>query len=185
MKVRCKNEIVTLGMPDIDPRRTVGTYVPPGEWNALIDRPDVVLIDTRNDYEVELGTFTGALDPNTESFGEFPAWLAAQKHLTPKTPIAMFCTGGIRCEKATSYLLEQGFENVFHLQGGILKYLEETPQSDSRWQGECFVFDERVTLNHRLQPGRYLLCSTCGRGVHRDRVSANEATCDRCEPPHT
>jgi UPF0176 protein len=152
MKVRLKKEIVTLGVPGVDPREVVGTYVEPTDWNALISAEDVILIDTRNDYEFEVGSFEDAIDPGTESFRDFPAWLETQQ-LQPNTRIAMFCTGGIRCEKATSYMRARGYENVFHLQGGILKYLEEVPETESLWRGECFVFDERVTVNHRLEPG--------------------------------
>ncbi len=152
MKVRLKKEIVTLGVPGVDPREVVGTYVAPSDWNALIASEDVVVIDTRNDYETELGSFEGAIDPRTESFRDFPAWLEAQE-IGPDTRVAMFCTGGIRCEKASSYMVARGYDQVFHLQGGILKYLEEVPESESLWRGECFVFDERVTVNHQLEPG--------------------------------
>jgi len=182
MRVRLKKEIVALKVPGIDPREKVGTYVQPKDWNALIDRPDVVVIDTRNTYEIELGTFEGSMDPQTRTFGKFPEWLKQQTHLTPDTPIAMFCTGGIRCEKATSYLMEQGFEQVYHLQGGILKYLEEVPEADSRWKGECFVFDYRVTVDHDLKRGQYDLCPGCGGGVHQARVAAGQPFCHHCEP---
>jgi len=152
MKVRLKKEIVTFGLPAVDPRETVGTYVLPADWNALISSEDVILIDTRNSYETELGTFAGAIDPRTEAFRDFPDWIKSQA-ITTDTPVAMFCTGGIRCEKASSWMRSQGFEKVFHLRGGILKYLEEIPEEESLWQGECFVFDERGTVNHRLEPG--------------------------------
>ena len=152
MKVRLKKEIVTFGVPAVDPRRTVGTYVLPADWNALISSSDVVVIDTRNRYETELGTFAGAIDPTTEAFRDFPAWLLSQE-ISTDTPVAMFCTGGIRCEKASSWMRDQGFEKVFHLRGGILKYLEEIPEEESLWLGECFVFDERGTVDHRLGPG--------------------------------
>jgi len=150
MKVRLKKEIVTLGVPGIDPSREVGTYVKPEDWNALITRQDVCLLDTRNAYEVKEGSFPGAIDPHTRSFREFPAFV--RLHLNPETHpnVAMYCTGGIRCEKATAYLLNQGFKNVLHLEGGILKYLETVQEKDSLWQGKCFVFDERETLDHDL-----------------------------------
>jgi len=160
-KVKLKKEIVTMGVEGIDPNRAVGTYVKPQDWNSLISDPDVLLIDTRNDYEVEIGTFEGAVNPNTTSFREFPDY--AEKHLDKNKhkKVAMFCTGGIRCEKSTAYLKEQGFEEVYHLQGGILKYLEEVPEDASMWQGECFVFDERVAVNHQLEKGRYDQCHAC------------------------
>lgn len=152
MKVRLKREIVTLKAAEADPTQQVGTYVPPQEWNALIAQDDVLLIDTRNDYEYEIGTFKGALNPQTASFGDFPQYV--QQHLDPTKhkKIAMFCTGGIRCEKATSYLLAQGFEGVYHLKGGILKYLEDVPATESLWEGDCYVFDERVAVDHALRP---------------------------------
>ncbi|WP_338721810.1 rhodanese-related sulfurtransferase [Devosia sp. XK-2] len=161
MKVRLKPEIVTLRAPQVDPNRQVGTYVEPEDWNGLIERNDVVLVDTRNDYEVGLGTFQRALDPHTSSFVEFKDYV--EKHLDPKRDkkVAMFCTGGIRCEKASSYLLSQGFEEVFHLKGGILKYLEVTPPEQSRFKGECFVFDERVSVGHGLELGTATLCRAC------------------------
>jgi UPF0176 protein len=165
LKVRLKQEIVTFGIPTIDPTNLVGTYVKPQDWNALIANPDVVVIDTRNQYEVEIGTFAGAIDPHTDSFTEFPAYVAT--HLDPQQhkQIAMFCTGGIRCEKATSYLLSQGFEHVYHLQGGILKYLAEIPPAESKWEGECFVFDDRVAVSHGLQLGTHQLCWGCGNPI--------------------
>ncbi len=152
MKVRLKKEIVTLGVAGIDPNQEVGDYVAPQDWNTLISDPDVLLIDTRNNFEVEMGTFAGAVNPQTASFGEFPAYV--QEHLNPQQhkKIAMFCTGGIRCEKATAYLLSQGFESVYHLKGGILSYLEQISPEESLWEGECFVFDERVSLAHGLKP---------------------------------
>ncbi|MDW4498260.1 rhodanese-related sulfurtransferase [Sulfitobacter sp. D35] len=165
MKVRIKREIVTMGQPDVDPRARVGNYVAPGDWNALISRPDVAVIDTRNDYEVAIGTFEGAVDPETASFREFPAWWEANRHRFHNKKIAMFCTGGIRCEKSTNYLLGQGVEDVYHLQGGILKYLEEVPPDESTWQGECFVFDNRVSVVHGLEQGRHLLCHGCRRPI--------------------
>lgn len=160
-KVKLKREIVTLGVPGIDPKRVVGTYVEPSEWNALLADPEVVLVDTRNDYEFQVGTFKNAINPKTDSFREFPDFV--KTHLDPKQhkKVAMFCTGGIRCEKSTAYLKEQGFEQVFHLKGGILKYLEAVPPEQTLWQGECFVFDERVTVDHHLQKGAYDQCNAC------------------------
>ncbi|PKP96236.1 MAG: hypothetical protein CVT76_07325, partial [Alphaproteobacteria bacterium HGW-Alphaproteobacteria-15] len=165
MKVRVKREIVTMGEPDIDPTLAVGHYVDPHDWNALIADPDTVLIDTRNDYEVAVGTFAGAVDPQTPSFHDFPAWFRAHRDelLDGKKKVAMFCTGGIRCEKSTSFLRAEGVEEVYHLKGGILKYLEHIPETQSLWQGECFVFDERVTVRHGLEPGSYALCRACRR----------------------
>lgn len=165
MKVRLKREIVTMGQPDVDPLARVGHYVEPAEWNALITSPDVAVIDTRNDYEVAIGTFQGAVDPETASFRDFPAWWEENKHRFHNKRIAMFCTGGIRCEKSTNYLLGQGVEEVFHLKGGILKYLEEVPAEDSTWQGECFVFDRRVSVGHGLAEGPHLLCHACRRPI--------------------
>ncbi len=156
-KVKLKKEIVTMGVEGIDPKQVVGTYVEPQEWNALISDPDVVLIDTRNEYEVQIGTFKNALNPHTNSFREFPAYV--KEHLDPAKhkKVAMFCTGGIRCEKSTAYLKEQGFDEVYHLHGGILKYLEEVPQQESLWEGECFVFDNRVTVNHALEKAVFMI----------------------------
>ena len=161
MKVRLKQEIVTLGAPEADPLAQVGTYVDAADWNRLISDPDVVLVDTRNEYEVGIGTFAGALDPKTTSFTEFPGFV--QAHLDPAQhkKVAMFCTGGIRCEKASSYMLAQGFEQVFHLKGGILKYLEEVAAEHSLWQGACFVFDERVAVGHGLAVADMKLCHGC------------------------
>jgi len=163
MKVRLKREIVTMGEPDVDPRAAVGHYVEPAEWNALISAPGVVVIDTRNDYEVEIGTFAGAIDPQTKSFRDFPKWWKENAARFHNKRVAMFCTGGIRCEKSTNYLLAQGVDEVFHLKGGILKYLEEVPESDSLWRGDCFVFDGRVSLRHGLRQGDYELCHACRR----------------------
>ena len=163
MKVRLKREIVTMGQPDVDPAARVGNYVDPTEWNDLISAPDVAVIDTRNDYEVAIGTFEGAIDPETKSFGEFPAWWEENKHRFHNKKIAMFCTGGIRCEKSTNYLMGQGVEDVYHLKGGILKYLEEVPQEESKWDGECFVFDARVSVGHGLEEGPHILCHACRR----------------------
>jgi UPF0176 protein len=165
-RARRKKEIVTLGCPEVDPRRSVGVYVEPEDWNALIDDPETLVIDTRNHYEVAIGSFEGAIDPGTESFRDFPDWV--ERELRPRTEaqvpkrIAMFCTGGIRCEKASGYLQQQGFGTVHHLRGGILNYLEKVPEAQSRWRGECFVFDQRVALNHRLEPGVHRLCHACG-----------------------
>ncbi|MGD9917133.1 MAG: rhodanese-related sulfurtransferase [Paenirhodobacter sp.] len=163
MKVRLKREIVTMGEPDVDPCAAVGHYVEPAEWNALISAPDVVVIDTRNDYEVEIGTFEGAIEPKTRSFREFPEWWKENAGRFHNKRVAMFCTGGIRCEKSTNYLLSQGVEEVFHLRGGILKYLEEVPEAESLWQGDCFVFDGRVSLRHGLVQGDYDSCHACRR----------------------
>ena len=163
MKVRLKKEIVTMGQPDVDPIAQVGNYVDAADWNDLITAPDVAVIDTRNDYEVAIGTFEGAVDPETQSFGEFPAWWEKNKHRFHNKRIAMFCTGGIRCEKSTNYLMGQGVEDVYHLKGGILKYLEEVPQEDSKWDGDCFVFDARVSVGHGLKEGPHILCYACRR----------------------
>ncbi len=165
MKVRLKREIVTMGQPDVDPVACVGHYVDAADWNALISAPDVAVIDTRNDYEVSIGTFEGAIDPETRSFGDFPAWWEANKARFHDKRIAMFCTGGIRCEKSTNYLLGQGVEEVYHLKGGILKYLEVVPESESRWNGECFVFDGRVSVGHGLVEGPHELCYACRRPI--------------------
>ncbi|KZZ49126.1 hypothetical protein A3759_26830, partial [Thalassolituus sp. HI0120] len=154
-KVKLKKEIVTMGVEGIDPKQVVGTYVKPKDWNALISDPDVVLVDTRNDYEVEVGTFKNAIDPRTKTFREFPQYVEDNMNPAKQKKVAMFCTGGIRCEKSTAYMKEQGFEEVYHLEGGILKYLEEVPAEESLWQGECFVFDNRVTVNHQLEKGNY------------------------------
>ncbi|WP_299787126.1 rhodanese-related sulfurtransferase [uncultured Marivita sp.] len=165
MKVRLKKEIVTMGVPDVDPRAKVGHYVQPSDWNELIQSPDVAVIDTRNDYEVAIGTFEGAVDPKTESFREFPEWWEANKDRFHNKRIAMFCTGGIRCEKSTNYLLSQGIDEVYHLKGGILKYLEEVPEDQSTWKGDCFVFDGRVSVGHGLKEGPHLLCHACRRPI--------------------
>lgn len=160
-KVKLKKEIVTMGVEGIDPKEVVGTYVKPKDWNALISDPDVILVDTRNDYEVAIGTFKNAVDPKTETFREFPEYVEKNLDKTEHKKVAMFCTGGIRCEKSTAYLKEQGFEEVYHLEGGILKYLEEVPEEDSLWEGECFVFDNRVAVNHDLEKGQYDQCHAC------------------------
>lgn len=161
LKVRLKREIVTLGVGDLDPASNAGTYVEPQNWNALIDAPGTIVVDTRNDYEVRLGTFDGAIDPKTQAFGDFPAWADEQLDVPKDTPIAMFCTGGIRCEKSTALLKARGFTNVHHLKGGILKYLEDIPEEDSRFDGRCFVFDSRVSVGHGLEVGEDKLCYAC------------------------
>jgi len=161
MKVRLKNEIVTMGVPDIDPLEDVGAYVDPKDWNALISDPDTIVIDTRNDYEVGIGTFAGAINPETHTFREFPSWVENAGLEDKSKPVAMFCTGGIRCEKATAFMRSKGYENVYHLKGGILKYLEQVPEEDSLWQGSCFVFDERVAVTHGLRESDEILCRAC------------------------
>ncbi len=172
MKVRIKREIVTMGEPDIDPLANAGTYVAPEDWNALIAEPGTILIDTRNDYEVAVGSFAGAIDPHTKTFRDFPAWFREHRSelLGDGAPrkVAMFCTGGIRCEKATAFLKSEGVEDVYHLQGGILKYLESVPAEQSRWEGECFVFDQRVSVVHGLEPGTCELCHACRMPVTPD-----------------
>jgi UPF0176 protein len=183
-KVKLKNEIVTMGVEGIDPKRVVGTYIAPKDWNSIISDPDVVLIDTRNDYEYQVGTFKNAINPNTESFREFPQYV--KEHLDPEKhkKVAMFCTGGVRCEKSTAFLKEQGFEEVYHLKGGILKYLEEVPEQETLWQGECFVFDERVTVNHHLEKGQYDQCHACRMPItEADKTSAKYeigVSCPHC-----
>jgi UPF0176 protein len=173
MKVKLKREIVTMGQPDVDPLARVGNYVAPADWNALIRDPETVVIDTRNDYEVAIGTFEGALDPGTRAFGEFPAWWQANRDRFTGKRVAMFCTGGIRCEKATNYLLGQGVNQVYHLKGGILKYLEEVPAKGSLWRGQCFVFDDRVSVGHGLVPGGLAICGACRRPITpEDRAAA-------------
>ncbi len=161
MKVKLKKEIVTMGVEDIDPNERVGTYVQPEDWDTLVNDPEVLLIDTRNDYEVGIGTFRGAIDPHTENFRQFPEYVRTHLDPTRHKKVAMFCTGGIRCEKASAFMLKEGFEEVYHLQGGILKYLEEVPEADSTWEGECFVFDNRVAVNHQLEKGHYDQCHGC------------------------
>ncbi|MEP6020718.1 MAG: rhodanese-related sulfurtransferase [Paracoccaceae bacterium] len=184
MKVRLKKEIVTMGQPDVDPKARVGHYVSPEDWNDLIAQDDVAVIDTRNDYEVGIGTFKGAIDPRTESFRDFPSWWEANKARFHNKKIAMFCTGGIRCEKSTNYLLGQGVEDVFHLKGGILKYLEEVPEADSTWEGECFVFDARVSVGHGLKEGPHELCHACRRPIlpaDRSKPSFEQGvSCHQC-----
>jgi len=188
MKVRLKKEIVTLGVEGISPTKRVGQYVKPEDWNELISSPDVVVIDTRNDYEVEIGTFKGAIDPNIQSFSQLTEWVQKAKVLEEKggkkPKVAMFCTGGIRCEKSTSLMLEHGFEDVYHLQGGILKYLEKVPAEESLWQGECFVFDERVSVGHGLKPGPHELCRCCREplpeGAQASPLFELGVSCPRC-----
>lgn len=176
MKVRLKREIVTMGEPDIDPRASVGTYVDAQDWNALISDPDTIIIDTRNDYEVAVGTFAGAIDPNTATFRDFPEWFRRERERllgTGKPPkVAMFCTGGIRCEKSTAFLKQEGVEDVYHLKGGILKYLETVPEEESLWRGECFVFDQRVTIGHGLVEGSHTLCHACRRPVSAEDLTS-------------
>ena len=189
MKVKLKKEIVTMGVEGIDPRDTVGTYVEPEQWNALISDPEVMVVDTRNRYECEIGSFSGAINPQTDSFREFPSYV--KNHMDPRKhkKVAMFCTGGIRCEKSTAYLKQQGFEEVYHLKGGILKYLEAVPQEQSLWQGECFVFDNRVAVDHDLQPGSYGLCHGCRQPITElDKQSPNfkeGVYCPKCKVQQT
>ena len=184
MKVRLKSEIVTMGQPDVDPISGTGHYVEPADWNALITAPDVAVIDTRNDYEVQIGTFRGAIDPGTKSFRDFPDWWRENAHRFQGKRIAMFCTGGIRCEKSTNFLLGEGVPEVFHLKGGILKYLEEVPEADSTWQGECFVFDQRVSLGHGLKQGPHVMCHACRRPLAPENLDRPEyepgVACHRC-----
>ncbi len=177
LKIKHRAEIVTLGVDGLDPTTMAGTYLDPEAWNRVISDPGVVLIDTRNDYEVAIGTFRGARDPGIGSFAELPAWIESQPDLADKPPVAMFCTGGIRCEKSTALMHRLGFETVYHLEGGILGYLDRVPESASLWQGDCFVFDERVSVGHGLRPGHHRLCPGCGRPVNIDPVTAD---CPRC-----
>ena len=189
MKVKLKKEIVTLGIEGVDPNQKVGKYVQPKDWNQLISDPDVVLIDTRNDYEVDIGVFAGAINPDTESFRDFPSYVVTHLNPAKHKKVAMYCTGGIRCEKASAFMLQQGFAEVYHLQGGILKYLEEVPEQESLWQGECFVFDRRVAVNHQLEPGSYDMCYACRRPIS-DKDKASEhyqagVSCPRCIEEYT
>jgi UPF0176 protein len=188
MKVRLKKEIVTLGVPGISPTTMAGTYVKPAEWNALITDPSVVVVDTRNDYEVAIGTFAGAVDPHIKTFSELPAWVEQAERLGKATgakpKVAMFCTGGIRCEKSTALMRTLGYDEVYHLEGGILKYLETVPPAQSLWQGECFVFDERVSVGHGLVPGHHGLCRACRQPLE-DGATASPlfeagVSCPRC-----
>jgi UPF0176 protein len=184
MKVRLKKEIVTMGVPDIDPLEGVGAYVDPQDWNKLISDPDTILIDTRNDYEVGIGTFKGAINPETSTFREFPGWVDKTGPEDKNKPIAMFCTGGIRCEKATAFMRAQGYENVYHLKGGILKYLENVPEEESLWQGSCFVFDERVAVTHGLRESDEVLCRACRNPVTPEAQASplyeEGASCPHC-----
>lgn len=189
MKVKLKREIVTMGVDGIDPNHIVGTYVEPKDWNHLISDPDVTVVDTRNYYEYAIGSFRGAKDPNTTTFREFPDYV--KKNLNPEKnkKVAMFCTGGIRCEKSTAYLKEQGFEEVYHLKGGILKYLEEVPKEQSLWEGECFVFDNRVAVDHDLEKGQYDQCHGCRHPItEEDKQSPHYlagVACPRCYDQQT
>ena len=183
LKFPLKDEIVTMGVPKPDPTRLVGAYVPPEEWNELISDPGVTLVDTRNWYEVDLGSFEGAVNPEIDAFRDFEAWV--KDNLDPATDkkVAMFCTGGIRCEKASSYMLEEGFESVFHLKGGILNYLEQVEGTNSMWEGECFVFDDRVTLSHGLKIGTSLICKGCGKHTKDAKLADGPSTCPHCLAP--
>ncbi len=183
-KVKLKKEIVTMGVEGVDPNQVVGTYVKPKDWNALISDPDVITIDTRNDYEIEIGTFKHAINPNTETFRDFPEYVKNNLDKNKHKKVAMYCTGGIRCEKSTAYLKDQGFEEVYHLEGGILKYLEEVPSEETLWEGECFVFDGRVAVNHDLKQGQYDQCFAC-RFPITEEEKQNEhyikgVSCHRC-----
>ncbi len=191
MKVRLKKEIVTLGVDGIDPKREVGTYVQPEDWNALISDPDTILIDTRNDYEVAIGTFEGAIDPKTKAFRDFPEWFRENREemTTAGKRFAMFCTGGIRCEKSTAFLKAEGIDDVYHLEGGILRYLETVPEAISKWQGECFVFDERVSVKHGLELGDMELCHACRRPISQDDKASEHfiegVSCPACYAERT
>jgi UPF0176 protein len=183
-KVKLKKEIVTMGVEGIDPLNVVGTYVKPKDWNALISDPEVLLVDTRNDYEIEIGTFEGAINPNTETFREFPDYVAKNLDKNKHKKVAMFCTGGIRCEKSTAFMKEQGFDEVYHLEGGILKYLEEVPKEETKWQGECFVFDNRVAVNHDLEKGSYEQCHACRMPITEEEMASDKyeqgISCPHC-----
>lgn len=187
-KVKLKKEIVTMGVEDIDPNHIVGTYVEPEQWNELISDPDVLLVDTRNKYEYEIGTFEGAINPETDSFRQFPDYV--KKNLDPDKhkKVAMFCTGGIRCEKSTAFLKQQGFEEVYHLKGGILKYLEDVPEEQTKWLGECFVFDNRVTVNHKLERGQYDQCHACRMPITEEDKNSEYyqqgVSCPHCFDKH-
>ena len=188
-KVKLKKEIVTMGVEGIDPRHVVGTYVKPDEWNDLISDPEVLLVDTRNDYEVEIGTFKHAVNPNTKTFREFPDYVKENLDPEKHKKVAMFCTGGIRCEKSTAYLKEQGFDEVYHLEGGILKYLEEMPEDNSLWQGECYVFDGRVSVNHDLEKGQYDMCNACRLPITEEDKQSEQyeagVSCPKCFGTHS
>jgi UPF0176 protein len=190
LKVRLKTEIVTMGVPGIDPSRDVGRYVEASEWNALISDPATIVIDTRNDYEVAIGTFKGAINPNTPTFRDFPAWFREFRETLPEKPkVAMFCTGGIRCEKSTAFLRAEGIEDVAHLKGGILTYLETVPPQDSLWQGECFVFDDRVSIKHGLEIGTMELCHGCRVPISDDDKKSSDyiagVQCPACAATRT
>lgn len=193
MKVKLKREIVTMGIPNVQAATMAGKYVKPQEWNALIADPEVVVVDTRNDYEFQIGTFEGAVNPQTSSFTEFPEWIEKQRAeggiLHGKRKVAMFCTGGIRCEKSTAYMRTLGYDEVYHLEGGILKYLEEMPEDKSLWKGECFVFDERVSVKHGLEPGEYEFCRACRYPLSaEDKASPHfveGVSCPHCHDRHT
>ena len=174
-KVKLKKEIVTMGVENIDPRKVVGTYVEPKDWNDLINDPEVLLVDTRNDYEYAVGTFEHAVNPNTVSFREFPDYVKDNLSPQKNKKVAMFCTGGIRCEKSTAYMKQQGFEEVYHLKGGILKYLEDVPKEETSWKGECFVFDDRVTVDHDLKPGSYEQCNACRMPITDDEQQSEKS----------
>ena len=176
MKVRLKKEIVALGVPGVSPIKKVGQYVKPSDWNQLISDPDTIVIDTRNGYEVDIGSFKGSINPNTETFREFPQYIDKKINPNKDKKIAMFCTGGIRCEKATSLMLEKGFNNVYHLKGGILKYLEEIPKEESLWEGECFVFDQRVAVTHNLLEGHYDQCYACRHPLSPSEIKSVKYT---------
>ena len=189
LRVRLKKEIITMGVPGIDPERLVGTYIKPEDWNDLISDPDVIVVDTRNDYEVEIGTFKDAINPDITSFGEFPKWIKDNIAIHTQPRVAMFCTGGIRCEKSTALLKEAGVKEVFHLEGGILKYLEQIPEDQSLWDGECFVFDERVSVGHGLEIGEYELCRGCRYPICEEDKSSSlfreGISCPRCHDQTT
>lgn len=189
MKVKLKREIVTLGVPGVDPTKMAGKYVKPEDWNALISDPDVIVVDTRNDYEVKVGTFKGAINPKTKHFSELPAWVRQEQSLRSKPKVAMFCTGGIRCEKSTAFLRSEGFDEVYHLEGGILKYLETVPEKESLWQGECFVFDERVSVGHGLTPGHYEFCRACRMPISAEDMASEHfvpgISCPHCHGQKT
>lgn len=189
MKVRLKKEIVTMGVEDIDPNRVVGTYLNPREWNELISDPDTILIDTRNDYETAIGLFKGAVDPDIKTFREFPDWVRNNPGLHNKPKLAMYCTGGIRCEKSTAFAKEMGFDEVYHLKGGILKYLEEVPAEESLWDGACFVFDERVSITHGLKEGEHTLCHACRFPLTAEEVKSPKfeegVSCPHCYDSRT
>ncbi|MBT7720790.1 MAG: rhodanese-related sulfurtransferase [Halieaceae bacterium] len=182
MKVKLKREIVTMGVEGIDPNLVVGTYVKAQDWDQLVNDPDVLLIDTRNDYECSIGSFKGAVDPHTTSFREFPEYVRSQLDPDKQKKVAMFCTGGIRCEKASAYMLQEGFDEVYHLQGGILKYLEEVPQERSSWEGECFVFDNRVAVNHQLEKGQYDQCYGCRMPITEEEKQSDKYQKGICCP---